>query len=267
MYRKYDICDNVSHTGFHLAELVIDLYIRGKLAKHNFRYRLLAKSMKSVIYIYDILSAWFLQWEITEISTHDPNEGLHDDVSKWKRFPRYWPFERGIHRSPVNSPHKGQWRGALMFSLICVWINSWVNNREAGDLRRYRAHYDVIVMLQEIKIMCRGVNVRVAEYSRCFNWSNCQRQNNCPEHACGSCDPIIYIHRISWVINQFITVVIPLNEVLVGPVWHIPAVHSLSYIPNCSDRPRHGPWNSLSCTHVQCGPIYNRNYGDYIPLW
>ena len=56
----------------------------------------------------------------------------------------------GIHRSPVNSPRKGQWRGALMFSLICVWINGWVNNREAGDLRRYRSHYDVIVMwLQE----------------------------------------------------------------------------------------------------------------------
>ena len=49
-------------------------------------------------------------------------------------------------RSPVNSPHKGQWRGALMFSLICVWINGWVNNREAGDLRRYRAHYFVTVM-------------------------------------------------------------------------------------------------------------------------
>ena len=48
---------------------------------------------------------------------------------------------------PVNSPHKGQWRGALMFSLICVWINGWVNNREAGDLRRNRAHCDVIVML------------------------------------------------------------------------------------------------------------------------
>ena len=48
---------------------------------------------------------------------------------------------------PVNSPHKGQWRGALMFTLICVWINGWVNNREAGDLRRYRGHYDVIVML------------------------------------------------------------------------------------------------------------------------
>ena len=51
----------------------------------------------------------------------------------------------GIHRSPVNSPYKGQWRGALVFSLICTRINGWVNNREASDLRRHRAHYDVIV--------------------------------------------------------------------------------------------------------------------------
>ena len=71
---------------------------------------------------------------------------IHDDVIKWKHFPRYWPFVRVIHRSPVNCPHRGQWRGALMFSLICAWINAWVNTREAGDLRRYRAHYDVIVM-------------------------------------------------------------------------------------------------------------------------
>ena len=70
----------------------------------------------------------------------------HYDVMKWKHFPRYWPFVRGIHRSPVNSPHKGRWRGALMFSLLCVWINGWVINREAGDMRRRCAHYDVIVM-------------------------------------------------------------------------------------------------------------------------
>ena len=74
----------------------------------------------------------------------------HDDIIKWKHFPRYWPFLRGIHRLPVNSPHKVQWRGDLMLSLICVWINDWVNNREAGDLRRYRAHYDVIVMFTSI---------------------------------------------------------------------------------------------------------------------
>ena len=70
----------------------------------------------------------------------------HDDVIKWKHFLRYWPFMQGIHRWPVNSPHKGQWCRALMFSLICAWINGWVNNREAGDLRRHHTHYDVTVM-------------------------------------------------------------------------------------------------------------------------
>ena len=80
----------------------------------------------------------------TMISQH---WGIHDDVIKWKHFPRYWPFVRGIHRSPVNSTHKGQWRKALMFSLICAWINGWANNGEAGDLGRHCAHYDVTVML------------------------------------------------------------------------------------------------------------------------
>ena len=77
----------------------------------------------------------------------------HDDVIKWKHFPRNLPFVRGIHRSPVNSLHKGQWRGVLMFPLICARINGWVNNREAGDLRRYRAHYDVIVMKSWLVIL------------------------------------------------------------------------------------------------------------------
>ena len=65
---------------------------------------------------------------------------------KKKHFPCYWPFVRGIHRSPVNSPHKGQWRGAWMFSLICPWTNSWANNEYAGDLKRHGAHYDATVM-------------------------------------------------------------------------------------------------------------------------
>ena len=52
----------------------------------------------------------------------------------------------GYSPVPVKSPHKGQWRRALVFSLICAWINDWVNNREAGDLGRHRGHYDVNVM-------------------------------------------------------------------------------------------------------------------------
>ena len=35
---------------------------------------------------------------------------FHGDVIKWKHFPRFWPLVREIHQSPVNSPHKGQWR-------------------------------------------------------------------------------------------------------------------------------------------------------------
>ena len=53
------------------------------------------------------------------------NSRIHDDVIKWKHFPRYWSFVRGIHRSPVNSPHKGQWHGALIFSVIYAWTNAW----------------------------------------------------------------------------------------------------------------------------------------------
>ena len=53
---------------------------------------------------------------------------------------------RAIHQSPVDSPHQGQWRRALIFSLIYAWTNGWANNRDTGDLRRYCAHYDVTVM-------------------------------------------------------------------------------------------------------------------------
>ena len=70
----------------------------------------------------------------------------YDDVIKWKHFPHHWPFVRGIHRWPVNSPHKAQWRRALMFSMIFAWTNSWVNNRNAGGLIRRRAHFNAIVM-------------------------------------------------------------------------------------------------------------------------
>ena len=92
---------------------------------------------------------WFLcltqEWVISGSHRwgHYPSKlsqsSLHDDVIKWKHFPRYWPFVRVIHRSPVKYPKKSQWRGALMFSLIC-----------ACDSRRHRAHYDVTVMLQLI---------------------------------------------------------------------------------------------------------------------
>ena len=71
------------------------------------------------------------------------SKAYYDDVIKWKHFPRYWSFVGGIHRSPVNSPHKGQWCGPLMFSFIYAQINGRANNSKASDLIRHRAHYDV----------------------------------------------------------------------------------------------------------------------------
>ena len=65
---------------------------------------------------------------------------VHDNVITWKHFPRYWP---GIGEFPAQRPVT---RSFLMFSLICSGINSWVNNVDVGDLRRYGAHYDVTVM-------------------------------------------------------------------------------------------------------------------------
>ena len=56
---------------------------------------------------------------------------MHDDVIEWKHFPRYWPFVRRIHRSPVNSPHKGQWRGALMF-FFYMRLNKRLSKQSRG---------------------------------------------------------------------------------------------------------------------------------------
>ena len=82
-----------------------------------------------------------------------PND--HDDVIKWKQFSALLVICAGNSTVPGEFPHKGRWRGALMFSLICVWINGWVNNGEAGDLRRYRAHYDVTVMIDiSLLVLC-----------------------------------------------------------------------------------------------------------------
>ena len=125
-----------------LKYMVVSQSKRGNLTEHNTtRYIKQENGWAGVIHCFTVVSRMvaYLCWRIVV-------NLQHDDVIKWKHFPSYWTFVRGIHRSPVDSPHKGQWRGALMCSLICAWINGWVNNHKAGDLRRHRAHYDVIVM-------------------------------------------------------------------------------------------------------------------------
>ena len=93
--------------------------------------------------------------------------GNHYDVIKWKHCLCYWPFVRGIHRSPVNSPHKGQWHGALIFSLICAWTNGWVNNRDAGDF------WDVIALFMTSLQWCIEKHTRVLQYTHSITF--CER--------------------------------------------------------------------------------------------
>ena len=69
-----------------------------------------------------------------------------DNVTKWKHFPRYWPFVWEIHQWAVDSPLKGQWSGALVFSFIYASTNSWANNQDTDNLRHHYAHYDITGM-------------------------------------------------------------------------------------------------------------------------
>ena len=94
---------------------------------------------------------WFR--EIHQELPYNPNTTGHNETlyTWWRHqmetFSALLALCAGNSPVPVNSPHKGQWRGALMFTLICAGINDWVNNREAGDLRRHLDHYDVSVMM------------------------------------------------------------------------------------------------------------------------
>ena len=75
---------------------------------------------------------------------------IHDDVIIWKELPHYWPFVRGItgHRWIPLTKASGAELWCFLWS--APWINGCVNNRDVGNLRRHRAHYDVIVMMYDL---------------------------------------------------------------------------------------------------------------------
>ena len=134
-----------------------------------------------VKFLSQILSDKSLSYSMNHISTGE--HSLHISWRSTHSLYLYFLFSRwrhemeicsalltlcaGIHRSLVNSPNpgKGQWRGALMFSWICAWPNGWVKNQDSGDLRRCRAHYDVIVMWYRIGIQWSGYHAFLAHCS------------------------------------------------------------------------------------------------------
>ena len=139
------------------TELLLHIYLSGSLISQYCFQKTLSKPMMTM----------FAYAAMKDIG-HRKNWHWPKQYPWWRHqmeiFSAFLAICAGNSPVPVNSPHKGQWRGALMFSLICVWINDWVNNREAGDVRRYRGHYDVIVMRinRGLNWTClwRGIEVR-----------------------------------------------------------------------------------------------------------
>ena len=127
-----------------------------------------------------------------------------------ENFRRYWPFVRRIHRLPVDSPHKGQWRGALMFSLIFAWTNGRANNRDAGDLRRHRAHYYVTVMFTGTREILRVPQQHWNQpdwYGKNTNHRKYNHTQNLPNHM-----------HIQWVI-LYCDLVTPYDDIELGQLW------------------------------------------------
>ena len=140
-----------SHTSTHIHVYTVTIclleiflcclpHIKRDVHTHNIHI-ILKKKMWRYKITASYSARFYRNLQSFEICKHD-----HDDVVNWKHFPRYRPFVREIHRSLVNYLHKGQWQGALIFSLICASTNGGANYRDAGDLRRHCAHYDVTVI-------------------------------------------------------------------------------------------------------------------------
>ena len=97
-----------------------------------------------------------------DILHNTPMTAAHDDVIKWEHFLRHWPFVASEY------PHKSQWSGAFIFSLICAWTNGWVNIRYPGDLRRHQAHYDITVMRTWVRLEIHN------RHPMCELWGVCR---------------------------------------------------------------------------------------------
>ena len=134
--REHPLTPGVSRQTFHVSYCFYIHRGDSRLAPSQWQTALQSNSVS-----HSVIDSYFQQWVLLMLFMKFP----------WWRhqmetFSALLALCAGNSPVPVDSPHKGQWRGALMFSLIYAWINDWVNNREAGDLRRQRGHCDVIVM-------------------------------------------------------------------------------------------------------------------------
>ena len=148
---KFSFKDNVSipyQNNFHKW---VDLFVKGYTAPQNYAQ-------------YSYVMLWSVFIQLILLILFDMMTSSNGNI-----FRITGHLCRGIHRSPVNSPHKGQWRGALMFSLICTWINGWINNREVGNLRCYCAHDIIVTWSYCTDVM---ISLSLCDIYRLCAWSN-----------------------------------------------------------------------------------------------
>ena len=162
-----------------------------------------------------------------------------------------------------------KWRGTLMFSLFCAWINGWVNNREAGDLRRHCAHYEVIVMQMEmngstiyskadvspvvfmrryvqVSMMLKGINCSQRNWSYSLRCYDLIMEKNCRFYAAFT---IIYLTKLFYIWTKIDST----SNVIqfTSP--------SKSYICNCLQACKHYPWKKRC--HILFAANYAMNHG------
>ena len=77
-----------------------------------------------------------------------PRDDHHDDVIKWKHVPRYWPFVRGFHRSPVPRSFDVSLDLRLNKQLSRQWCGWWFETPSRPSLR----HCNVVRMTGSWKI-------------------------------------------------------------------------------------------------------------------
>ena len=121
---------------------------------------------------------------------------VHDDVIKWKHFPRYWPSVMGIYRSPVDSPHNGQWRGALM-SFLCA--------AEQTTQQTVQAPVPLSIFRSNSKFD-ENSECSSFEYTRPITTIFCTRHDSDTVVTCAKyrCDrPRIFYTRVFWIFIEF----------------------------------------------------------------
>ena len=163
------------------------------------------------------------------------NKETHNDVIKWKHFPRNWPFVRGIHRSPVNSPHKGQWRGALMLCFSC--LNKRLSEQPPG--------WWFETPLWSWWRQCNATGCRPHDLSRPSFVLNTLRPRQNGRHFADDIFKRIFLNG-----NVWISINISLRLVPGSPIDHIPALVQIMAWCLPGNKPLSEPMMVSLLTHI-----------------